>query len=557
MIDPTTEAIWALLASFFVLASGPLLVRVASRSPVASATLDGFSMGAVVLLVMVHLLPPVLERLGPWALLALLIGLLLPRLFHRFEPGALTRSAQGVTVALVILGLAIHAAFDGAALPMPGPEGRALRIAVVIHRLPLAMLIWSLMRGRFGIRIGFLSLTALGVFSALGLYAGNTLLGVLDADGVAAFQAVMVGSLLHLLFDNGPQPHQPRAEGAGALVGFFFVALLPHDDHGAHAGVSFLHLALEVAPALLLGYTLAGASVLLPQIGLDGLRSGTWSQAARGLAYGIPAPVSSGGALPRYRTLHQRGVPGVAAITFLVATPALSLESVLLSFPLLGHNFAGARLVAAGALAVVVGVVVGRQVLALPASNFEPEPRSTLRTALAFGFKNVVDHTAAWVLFGLAAAAALSSNDLVGGLSRLPEGWDVPLLALVGLPLYVCASGATPLAAALIAAGASPGAALAFLLTGPATNLTTLGSLAQLHGKKIAAMLAVGVAALAILAGWSVNNFAPRPVVGHGHGDLFAPLHWIALGLLALLLTASLMRQGLRGLLGGLLGELR
>ena len=58
-------------------------------------------------------------------------------------------------------------------------------------------------------------------------------------------------------------------------------------------------------------------------------------------------------------------------------------------------------------------------------------------------------------------------------LERVPTGADVFVMALVGMPLYVCASGATPLAAALIAAGVSPGAGIAFLLSGPATNITT------------------------------------------------------------------------------------
>ena len=82
---------------------------------------------------------------------------------------------------------------------------------------------------------------------------------------------------------------------------------------------------------------------------------------------------------------------------------------------------------------------------------------------------------APWILVGLALAAA--AHSLLGDqLSEIvPQALEVEVFALLGMPAYVCASGSTPLAAVMIFHGASPGAALAFLITGPATNVTTIG----------------------------------------------------------------------------------
>ena len=82
----------------------------------------------------------------------------------------------------------------------------------------------------------------------------------------------------------------------------------------------------------------------------------------------------------------------------------------------------------------------------------------------------------------------------------LPEafrsGWGAYVGALVvGLPLYICALSSTPLAAALLVAGFSPGATLVFLMVGPATNLATL------------------VVVSKVLRGWAVARYLASIVV--------------------------------------------
>jgi uncharacterized protein len=48
------------------------------------------------------------------------------------------------------------------------------------------------------------------------------------------------------------------------------------------------------------------------------------------------------------------------------------------------------------------------------------------------------------------------------------------VMLITGIPMYICATSSTPIAAALILKGLNPGAALVFLLAGPATNAATI-----------------------------------------------------------------------------------
>ena len=132
-------------------------------------------------------------------------------------------------------------------------------------------------------------------------------------------------------------------------------------------------------------------------------------------------------------------------------------------------------------------------------------------------------------------------------IASLPAGIDVPIAALIGLPLYVCATGSTPLAAMLLVMGLSPGAVLALMLTGPATNVTTFGVLAKLHGGRVAVVFALTMWIGAIGLGYLVNAFLPQPVVS-GIGGIHEHTHsgWLWLGLLGAVFLFSLLRQGVR-----------
>ena len=218
-------------------------------------------------------------------------------------------------------------------------------------------------------------------------------------------------------------------------------------------------LVLESAPALLIGYALAGIIpfVMTPARATALGRGGQVQQSLKGVAFGLPLPVCSCGVLPLYESLIRRGAPPVAAMAFFVATPELGLDAVLLSVPLLGTSLTVARVVAAFLVAVLVAILVGRLSTVStemkadsPVSNLDGPWTDRIRSGLRFGFVEVFDHTMPWICLGLIIAAVCEPMLSHGAIETIPTFLQVPLAALVGVPVYVCASGATPIAALAI-----------------------------------------------------------------------------------------------------------
>jgi uncharacterized membrane protein YraQ (UPF0718 family) len=340
-----------------------------------------------------------------------------------------------------------------------------------------------------------------------------------------------------------------------ALEGF-----VAGDGHAPGGGQMFLELALESAPALLAAY---GAVAVLHALEIDLAkllgRGSAFAQSLRGTLVGLPMPICSCGVIPLYRDLVLRGVPTRAALSFLVAAPELGVTALFLSASLLGLEITLLRAGAAAALALIVGLTVGasaplaERVHEHTATAAKAGAAARLAGGVRYGFGDMVDSTAPWILVGLGLAALLGPWLSAEALAGLPRALEVPLFALIGLPLYVCASGSTPLAAVLIAKGVSPGAAIAFLLTGPATNVTTFGVLSRLHSRKTAALFAVTTALVTTALGWGANALVsgtsgvlPRHV--HEHGGSWLELA-SAVALLALF-VASILRQGTRRFVG-------
>lgn len=194
--------------------------------------------------------------------------------------------------------------------------------------------------------------------------------------------------------------------------------------------------------------------------------------------------------------------------------------------------------------------------------------QGVIRPSLRYGFGELLDDLAFWIVVGVALAGLLGAilpSDL--GQRGLGSGLLPMLLMLVvGVPIYMCASASTPIAAALMAKGISPGAALVFLLAGPATNAATLVLLSRTFGRRfvqlylgsvVVGALISGIAldALAFAFGWQVM----APLV-EGAGTGFSAVEWFFFVLLSLVMGRSLwrgawsagvaeMRQGFVGML--------
>ena len=214
-----------------------------------------------------------------------------------------------------------------------------------------------------------------------------------------------------------------RWSAAGALIGLLamFVGWLVADEGVLEGDVpTFMRtlgvLLMESAPALLIGYALAGiVPFLLTPARTSALARGSRvAQSLRGVVFGLPLPVCSCGVLPLYESLVRRGAPAAAAIAFFVATPELGLDAVLLSVPLLGESLTIARVVAAFLVALLVALIVGRSsetrtpvVDGADESEHSGSWSERIRAGLRFGFVDVFDHTMPWVVFGLVIAATV------------------------------------------------------------------------------------------------------------------------------------------------------
>lgn len=580
---PSIPAPLLLALSLAALAGAPLLFGLGQRHRSILWFLDGFvflSLGGILLF---DVLPHALVA-GGWAAgVAAGIGLVLPFAAERSGWRAL-RSTHSVVILVGMVGLAVHSLIDGVALSGAGYPSQSglhstLGLAVLLHNLPVGVVIWWIVRPAYGVMWAGAALAFTAAATGLGYGLSESLLGFLDGPSRAGFEALVGGSLLHVLVHrHAPEDHLPRPavanriEGMGGLIGGLLLLGLLGAGHAAHAGhdhaaadggfaAILLDLALMSAPALLLGYTIAGAlATFVPKAPFAWMGRGAAPvQALRGMAFGLPLPICSCGVVPVYRGLVTGGVPAAAGFAFLIATPELGVDSMMLSVPLLGWPIAVARVLAAAAVALAVGWVVGRTVPASPitdASRDAPTPWEGLPFArrllgmFQVGFGHSVRETGPWILVGLLIAAALAPLPLDRVFQGLPWGADVVLFALIGMPLYICATGSTPLAAILLAKGLSPGAGIAFLLTGPATNATTFGVVSQLHGRKVATRFALAVAGFSTAAGLAVNLALPATlalpdvaaVTEHAHG----PLAWGAFAVLAAAFVVAAFTVGPR-----------
>jgi uncharacterized membrane protein YraQ (UPF0718 family) len=237
--------------------------------------------------------------------------------------------------------------------------------------------------------------------------------------------------------------------------------------------------------------------------------------------------------LPAAASLKRQGANNGATTAFLISTPESGVDSMAITYALLDPIMTVARPVAAFVTAVAAGIsenllqtqkdedwkrVVDRSCpidKCCDGNECPPEEHARHHTfieKLWSGLKFAVDDLwgdlAGWFFAGLLLAGVITAiipQDLMtrylgGGLHSML------IMLLVGIPMYICATASTPVAAALILKGVSPGAALVFLLVGPATNVTSLSVLFGLLGKRATAIYLVMLSLFAVLSGLALDS---------------------------------------------------
>jgi uncharacterized membrane protein YraQ (UPF0718 family)/copper chaperone CopZ len=302
--------------------------------------------------------------------------------------------------------------------------------------------------------------------------------------------------------------------------------------------------ALQMAPYLLFGFLMAGLLSVwirpeLVERHLGG--QGLWPVIKAAL-FGVPMPLCSCGVIPVAASLRKHGASRGATVAFLMSTPQTGLDNVLVVYSLLGPVVA----VFSPITALVSGILAGLLVNAWGGPKTEPadapvravctddccQPaarRNKLVRALHYGFVVLPRDLVRPLLLGLFAAGVIAAlvpeGFFSGSLGRgLPAMFA---MMLVGIPLYVCATASVPIAAALVAKGVSPGAAIVFLIVGPATNAATIATIWRMLGRRVAFLYLATVAGTALAAGLALDHVLLRlgPAAHHAGHDML-PEWW-------------------------------
>jgi len=303
---------------------------------------------------------------------------------------------------------------------------------------------------------------------------------------------------------------------------------------------------LELAPWLLLGAVAAGLlHVLMPPGWMKKHLSGRLG-VLKAVAIGVPLPLCSCGVIPVGVGLRKDGASRGAAVGFLISTPQTGVDSLLVSGSLLGWPFAILKVLVALVTGLVGGLITDLDQTSGPdhdVADTQPSHQATgfWRPLLAHCTK-VIESLWGWLLLGVLISAAITWLIPQNSLSTLPllTGPAALLITLVlSLPLYVCATASVPIAAALVSAGLPTGAALVFLMAGPATNVATLGAVSRALGRRALIVYLLTIIAGSLTAGLFFNHFlpdAPTHLMTHEHG----PTWWrVASGITLALLLLS------------------
>ncbi len=335
----------------------------------------------------------------------------------------------------------------------------------------------------------------------------------------------------------------------------------------------------EAGIFLLFGFLVAGVlAVLMPLktllrfFGTGKIKSVLWAS-----TLGMPLPLCSCGVLPTALGLRRQGATPGATVSFLIATPETGVDSISLSYALLDPLMTIFRPLSAMATAIAAGIATNfwgerettttepavEQDASHPDTTL-PEPHTvtphhththdhdhtshlshaesdkavtpgasvgsytTVRTIFTYAFRDLLDDTSHWLVLGIVLSGLVAVLLPASIIERYLSGGFTTMVAMLilGIPIYTCASSSTPIAAALVLKGLNPGAALVFLLAGPATNLGSFPILLKFLGRKIVAIYLGAIVVMTLLAGYTLNwlyqawDIEPQATFGRATGGV-------------------------------------
>jgi uncharacterized membrane protein YraQ (UPF0718 family)/copper chaperone CopZ len=330
--------------------------------------------------------------------------------------------------------------------------------------------------------------------------------------------------------------------------------------------IELLYILTEMAPYLMLGFIFAGLlHLLFPKkrvrkyMGQNNFRS-----IFNAALLGVPLPLCSCGVIPTGISFYKHGASKASTVSFLISTPQTGVDSIFVTYSMLGLPFAIIRPVIAFVTGLFGGLVTKKidpevAETVLPNSENENElpkgffPR--IKEMFRYSFIDFLQDISNWLIIGLLIAALISvivPDDFFA--DKIPNDFIGMLVILViSIPVYICATASVPVAAVLMLKGLSPGAALVLLMAGPATNAATITMIGKVLGKKSLIGYLGAIISGALLSGLFIDYFLPAEWfrvsehfghMGHDHSGML-PV-WLKAGsafLLTLLIVNGYIQK--------------
>jgi len=330
---------------------------------------------------------------------------------------------------------------------------------------------------------------------------------------------------------------------------------------------NYILLFTESAPYLLFGLLLAGIiHMLIPERWITKFL-GEKSSVVTAAIIGTPLPLCSCSVIPTAIGIRRAGASKASTASFMVATPETGVDSIGVTYALMGPIMAIVRPISAILSAITAGTLVrlwdketATTTKADPVSCCSKQKQNEsnkqqlslgqkLLAAMTYGYGKLLADFMGWLLVGIGFAALIQTFVPPSLMSEYGNGIFAMLLTvIISIPMYICATASTPIAAGLMLSGVSPGAALVFMLTGPATNIATLMVVKNELGIKSLLGYLTGVISTAIVSGlvldWVLETFQITIQVSHGqHSEMTSLFYSVSAIVLAGLIIAQYYKK--------------
>jgi uncharacterized protein len=287
-------------------------------------------------------------------------------------------------------------------------------------------------------------------------------------------------------------------------------------------GSELLFILTEMAPYLMLGFIFAGLlHLLFPKkrvrkyMGQNNFRS-----IFNAALLGVPLPLCSCGVIPTGISFYKHGASKASTVSFLISTPQTGVDSIFVTYSMLGLPFAIIRPVVAFVTGLFGGIVTKKidpetsDAVLQNNENEDEIPKGffpRIKEMFRYSFVDFLQDISNWLIIGLLIAALISvlvPDDFFA--DKIPNDFLGMLAILViSIPVYICATASVPVAAVLMLKGLSPGAALVLLMAGPATNAATITMIAKVLGKKSLIGYLGAIITGALLSGLLIDYLFP------------------------------------------------